>query len=127
MQYRCEKWNHKTVIYTIRTFPAPAPPDTYYIVSHGIATNSPKPYKYSKNRTTKIKKENTPRIYAESTLLSIETCPTARGFAYASQPALRPIIPTLPCTAAIRSSPSHPRRMPSSPASHWPRQVPSGS
>ena len=61
MQYRCEKWNHKTVIYTIRTFPAPAPPDTYYIVSHGIATNSPKPYK-----------ENTPCIYAKSTLLLTE-------------------------------------------------------
>ncbi len=72
MQYRCEKWNHKTVIYTIRTFPAPAPPDTYYIVSHGIATNSPKPYKYSKNRTTNIKKENTPCIYAKSTLLLTE-------------------------------------------------------
>ena len=72
MQYRSEKWNHKTRIYTIRTFSGAAPPDTYYIVSHGIATNSPKPYKYSKNRTTKIKKENTPCIYAKSTLLLTE-------------------------------------------------------
>lgn len=56
MQYRCEKWNHKTVIYTIRTFSAPASTGTYYIVSHGIVTNSPKPYKYNKNRTRNIKR-----------------------------------------------------------------------
>ena len=129
MQYRCEKWNHKTVIYTIRTFLAPAPPDTYYIVSHGIATNSPKSYKYSKNKTTKIKKrEYSPHICREYSPLDrdMSDCAGLR-LRFTTGPAADYSHTTLPRRTDIISSPSHPRRMPSSPAYHWPRQAPSGS